>query len=445
MFSPLRKARTSRRHTQRSKMNLGHIPGYYYDDEKKKYFKTQADHVAPGLKHSKSNVKREQRDAKRRRTDAKQEERRSEQTISRRVTRHPTLASTSLNREVGTRRNIVNRIDRDVTLIRLLDVETYELGGDFQILDVCARFPDDDSESMISPSSYLAVSNAVYGCRVIDSRPTDQGRAGAEVAAFHSSLVGLHPISDSSGMLPTVAIVAQAPIAPGNVFIGREPSTHPEMSSSVYMRLGAGENFLWSSSLRQDNRALVVSGTDNLYQLDLETADVSQRLSLNRESRAVTWLDERTTAFGYYDVQLWDVRARDTATRFRRRHQPITGVRAPESGARKQLLVADNRRMELYDTRMGNSPLFRLPHRHQGPQLHFDVNALGHVAAVDADNRMQVYGLTAGRHIATLTSYSLPLIRPRWNSLKHFELQACQGNGWTIWSTGLKYGMDDDD
>lgn len=41
-------------------MFRGDLPGMYWDDDKKKYFKIQANHVAPeGAKYSRENVKKE--------------------------------------------------------------------------------------------------------------------------------------------------------------------------------------------------------------------------------------------------------------------------------------------------------------------------------------------------------------------------------------------------
>ncbi len=84
-------------------MNLGQIPGYYYDSEKKKYFKIQANHVAPvNAKHAASNVGREQRKAKKHKVEDRRREKQLQQTVHRsRVAHHPLLAGTSLTREVG--------------------------------------------------------------------------------------------------------------------------------------------------------------------------------------------------------------------------------------------------------------------------------------------------------------------------------------------------------
>jgi hypothetical protein len=79
------------------------VPGYYYDQEKKKYFRVQPDHVAPpNAKYSASKVKREEsrdRDAKRQKLD--EELRRVETVTPSRALR--TLSGFGLKREIGGR------------------------------------------------------------------------------------------------------------------------------------------------------------------------------------------------------------------------------------------------------------------------------------------------------------------------------------------------------
>jgi hypothetical protein len=65
-------------------MNLGNIPGYYWDEEKKKYFKITADHaVESRQKYTKSNVRHEKQVAKRRKIEQREQEKRQAQTIKR--------------------------------------------------------------------------------------------------------------------------------------------------------------------------------------------------------------------------------------------------------------------------------------------------------------------------------------------------------------------------
>lgn len=44
---------------------IGELPGMFWDTEKQKYFKVQANHVAPeGAKFSKENVRKEQENSR---------------------------------------------------------------------------------------------------------------------------------------------------------------------------------------------------------------------------------------------------------------------------------------------------------------------------------------------------------------------------------------------
>jgi hypothetical protein len=81
-------------------MNRGNIPGFYFDEEKQKYFKIQANHLLPEFaKYSKGNVEREKRLTKRRKLEYQHER-------ARPVRRHPLLLNAAisgsrLHRELG--------------------------------------------------------------------------------------------------------------------------------------------------------------------------------------------------------------------------------------------------------------------------------------------------------------------------------------------------------
>ncbi|KAK6398766.1 hypothetical protein LTR65_000321 [Meristemomyces frigidus] len=298
-------------------MDRGRIPGYYYDEEKKKYFKIQANHVAPAdAKYSKSNVKFEERKAKKRKVEDRSRARRFKQTVRpSQISEHPISGGVGLGRELGLRGHAVNLKDRDA-------------------------------------------------------------------------------------------------------FFGNDA---------------------------------IVSSTEAVFILDIASATSTYRVPVEEESRDLTWLNNRTVAYGEgRRVALFDTRSSGKSTRFQR-NLPITAITSPgQSGL--HLLVADNRRIDLYDTRMEKTPLFGFRHSHQGPQLQLTTNCSaagsGLVAALDINNDIQTYNIRTGKVVGMLQR---PLVKGkslmtklRWTEVAGGApaLQACQDNGLVKWTFG---GTEDDE
>ncbi|KAJ5963892.1 uncharacterized protein N7479_003768 [Penicillium vulpinum] len=76
------------------------IPGYYYDEAKKKYFKIQANHVAPpNAQYSQQSVKRKRSELTEREKKARFRQRESQETIQKAVSlKHPLI---NIQREIG--------------------------------------------------------------------------------------------------------------------------------------------------------------------------------------------------------------------------------------------------------------------------------------------------------------------------------------------------------
>ena len=111
-------------------MERGSIPGYYFDEEKKKYFKITANHVAPPkAKYSKSNVKREHREKKKRKVEGEQEVKRHRQTVrpSRILERSVSTGGIGLQRELGRRVHVNDLNDRDAFFVSQLRLSGPEL------------------------------------------------------------------------------------------------------------------------------------------------------------------------------------------------------------------------------------------------------------------------------------------------------------------------------
>ncbi|KAK0938703.1 hypothetical protein LTR29_009671 [Friedmanniomyces endolithicus] len=436
-------------------MNLGQIPGYYYDAEKKKYFKVQANHVAPvNAKHASSNVGREQRKAKKQKVEDHRRGKQLEQTVHRsRIAHHALLAGTSLTREAG------SDLSSGTVLEQRDSAFAHQLRPDRITIP---SITDENTTSVldVQPLSNgnvgLAVSRSGRrGCSILKAPwpPEEDWVSRTQpIIAFTSGLVSLHMISEFSDTLPYVVAISQEPKSPGNVYIGDRPSVRRYSSLSYLFALGGPESSLWSSALHSSKELLAISGTDNVFIADLTKGDIVDRITSKNDNRDVAWLTGNTVAYGHYDVSLWDIRSSGTATQFPRRKTPITGIRSPNKHG-VQLLVSDNKYLEIYDTRMGKSPLLSFAHVHQGPQLQFTVHDDTQlVTAVDVDNDIQTYSLRSGRPLGALRQPSggqkTLYTKLRWLDAeavlgdKEMVLQACQGNSVVRWSWG---GKDDDE
>lgn len=86
-------------------MDGRNIPGYYFDPEKKKYFRIQNSHTAPPsqAKYTKDNVRKQEEKAKAEKSILYRQKKQQKETVVRRHTRD-ILKSATLDREVGGRR-----------------------------------------------------------------------------------------------------------------------------------------------------------------------------------------------------------------------------------------------------------------------------------------------------------------------------------------------------
>ncbi|KAK5120161.1 hypothetical protein LTR85_006642 [Meristemomyces frigidus] len=424
-------------------MDRGSIPGYYYDEEKKKYFKIQANHVAPAdAKYSKSNVNLEKRAAKKRKTEDRSRATRFKQTVRpSRVFEHPLSGGVGLGRELGLREHVVDMNVRDTFLVSQLRPSRAEIAAP----NAASRFGTLFDAITVDGRSVLAYNHA-GASSVYVTQPNPAHRALFPLVAFNSPLVNIHTIAGSEST--TLIACTQEPKPPGNVFIGAFPGQH-SATQDVFLRVGGLESSLWASSLNGETCHLAVSGSEAVFILDIASATSTYRLPLQDESRDITWLDTRTVAFGEgRKVALFDTRSGGKSTRFQRK-LPITAIDSPdESGM--HLLVADNRRSDMYDTRMDKAPLLGFSHVHQGPQLQLAANIAGSglIAALDVNNDIQTYSLRSARPVGVLQRPSAKgkslMTKLRWTELDGSApaLQACQDGSVVKWTYG---GAEDDE
>ncbi|KAI7201600.1 hypothetical protein KC316_g3992 [Hortaea werneckii] len=414
-------------------MNIGQIPGYYYDEVKKKYFKIQANHVAPaGAKYSKANVNREKRESKRRRLDERQQAHRYGQTVRpSRTLSHP-LTTASLGREIGLREPPGDQAARESYIVSALNPEILQVeppnsttfsGSLFGAFDV--------QHPQFTPSMLLAYNHgagsSIYNMPV--SKKKGERILATPNTAFNTSIVSMH----ASG-------------AAGNLYIG-DALDHsweaPRVSSpELFVKLGHNAHLdpaLWASAIECHDDNLAVSGSEGVYVVDVAVGQCNNNLEVEHESKSIAWLDPHVIAFSEgRKVVLYDCRSGGQATRYTR-PKNITGLAAPGKDG-FHIFVSDNKRLELFDTRMDSRPLFGIRHIHAGPQLQFSCLNDSVVAALSSDNEVNTYSLVSGEALQTLT-WVRTVDEPLFGQLRWTEdseggpvLQACHGKDIVRWA-----------
>ncbi|KAI7360413.1 hypothetical protein KC354_g8899 [Hortaea werneckii] len=431
-------------------MNIGQIPGYYYDEVKKKYFKIQANHVAPaGAKYSKANVNREKRESKRRRLDERQREHRYGQTVRPSGTLSHPLTTASLGREIGLREPSGDQAARESYIVSALKPEILQVeppnpttssGSLFGAFEV--QHPD------FTPSTLLAYNHgagsSIYNMAV--SKRKGKGIQATPNAAFNTSLVSMHVCCNRDLEPKMMACLRQASGAGGNLFIGdalHHPFDVPRITSpEFFVKLGHNGQLdpaLWASAIECHDDNLAVSGSEGVYVVDVAVGQCNHHPEVEHESKSIAWLDPHVITFSEgRKVALYDCRSGGKAIRYTR-PKNITGLAAPGKDG-FHILISDNKRLELFDTRMDSRPLFGIRHIHAGPQLEFSCLNDSIVAALSSDNEINTYSLLSGEALKTLPwvrTVDEPLFAQlRWTEDREGGpvLQACHGKDIVRWS-----------
>lgn len=152
-----------------------HLPGFFYDTEKRKYFRIQADHQAPAnAKYSASQVARGERETKKRRSAVEDEQVRSRQTVRRSAALlDPQTGGIGLAREIGIHKSSESRSERDAAFVAGLQPatlrvtppnDTCEQGS---LFDVATSFSDIGFRQR--GTHYLLGYNHMFGSSVHDA------------------------------------------------------------------------------------------------------------------------------------------------------------------------------------------------------------------------------------------------------------------------------------
>ncbi|GIZ46599.1 hypothetical protein CKM354_000971900 [Cercospora kikuchii] len=441
-------------------MNRGNIPGFYFDEEKKKYFQITADHVAPvDAKHSKTNVKREKQEKRALKKQRFEERVIRKQTVNQAKSLTSGLFKTTLQRELGHRTGgylsgvrdeaLVNGLEHKPLIPRIKGFNSYPVVRD-------ALYATDQS-NMLFATTQNSAATCVYSYDWQDNVNGPQ------------DLAAKYPLAALSGRFVTLQRFDSTLLFVSNTdhaihyYLG--PSRSSERNESALFPKATLQNTVdtvHACAFEPATRNIAFAGTGLLVVDGLSPGWVGRsNFGDTKESFAATWLQPNVLAYGLdtevargppmHTVCLWDVRVGsspshvNSSTRLKRYHR-ITGLQTPES-IDHQLLVTTNKDINLYDLRMQSitgPPLLSIQHTSVGSQLDFAVRG-DLIAAVDALFRVQVFSLRTSRHLKTLqrnqsmTSRPSPLHSLRWqeNSRGSPYLQACADSivhrwGWQV-------------
>ncbi|KAF2097142.1 hypothetical protein NA57DRAFT_77397 [Rhizodiscina lignyota] len=414
------------------------LPGFYFDPEKKKYFKIEANHVAPrGSKYS--------QEAKRKRSEAFVQTKQQELLQRSRVLQSASIAGVALHRELGCRQPGFLRARSECVVEQLGNQWSVNLEREYAM---GLNRPDINCFDIdrITGGFILGVADAKGIGNVIAFPPKDENaeNRGAEGAspwvmmAFRSTISSIS-MSPSNTIVATSTGSHQAPV----VYITKathQPETFRRTGRNL-LRMGQYSSptnpglslqfrpdvdTIWASTFNQFNASgpteNVAIGTSNgVIQLYGENDwQFRQAMSTTSDVLALDWLSPNTLAAGLRNatVRLWDSRSNGTSLRLFH-GGPVVGVK--RAGNESLVAVCGLKSsLCLYDLRMtkaaspinahtmipypkvsnSTTPVIRFAYENEYTYpVGFDVNAdLGIIAAGDGAGGLQVFSLRTGRH-----------------------------------------------
>ncbi|KAM0690794.1 hypothetical protein Q7P36_009563 [Cladosporium allicinum] len=396
-------------------MNLGNIPGYYWDEEKKKYFLITADHaVESRQKYTKSNVRHEKQVAKRRKLEQRHEKKRQAQTIKRsRLLSIPEYAGVGLHREIGGRSSALDGVHADDAFISQLQYQDIFVSGLAMPIVSAHTCPSINSTILTrtDPAGsyiYTISGNTSHSSATQWSDKKERDRANGHSYASFSGLAlstSVWPAHEPQRLL------ACGSGSNSNLVISSvaTPDSAPEPGYAFL--IGNDETTLWDSAISSAGDTAAIAGSDRVIHLSMDGL-ILDTLPGVGNSRSLSWLTPTTVAASSGKTALlWDTRARGSSSRFSCQHT-ITGVRSVPSSSGTQLLLSTNFGLSLHDTRMQSAPssrhskpLLHFPIVHEEPQLVFDVSARDLVAVSQKNGRrdeVRILSLRTGREVRTL-------------------------------------------
>ncbi|QKX60728.1 uncharacterized protein TRUGW13939_07874 [Talaromyces rugulosus] len=408
-------------------MNGREIPGFCWDPEKKKYFRIQANHVAPtGSQYSAQAVKKRKYDSEVQKHREGVERQIRLQRV--RKSRHLTNPISRITAEIESDpvRGFVKQSRQGEAFTSQLQLRR---GYDLDSLTLDATVADfarhDESGALI-----VGLNNSRFSCDLIVCPPfaQEEGKEEGKVSSIPSGtdkFVSMHRLSslslcDSGAFLATMdsGIEGDSMFLVGSVANVPTDGT-PIRASQLPLELTGHDSTMWCSAARPDsgNDPFFAVGTsEGLYtfrqgDMALTRANInlpkrSRKASKDVDLLALDWLSPTVIATGFRNslVGLYDVRSSGFATRIQHPRSVGQVKRVDEN----RLVVAGYRSMQMYDIRfpskrgiLSNSCLtfedYENEFRHQ-----IDVNCgLGLVASINDGERIRFHSLADGSNIPT--------------------------------------------
>ncbi|KAK2770345.1 hypothetical protein FQN53_005569 [Emmonsiellopsis sp. PD_33] len=418
-------------------MNAGprEIPGYYYDPDKKKYFKIQANHTVPsGSKYSKDDVKKKKNASLKRKRVEEHSNRVAAETIKRsELLRYP-LAGGLLKRELGAYRTSRSQLlQQDEACIRLFErhrLANVSCNIDFPV----SKFIRDPATGTL-----LLAINMCAKFNLLSYTPTKSGlpwRYNLHQRIYRPVMAGHDWVSSiSMGMSSDFLVTSSSPTGESvHVTAAKVPRAHDDGGSRIYAIEGSTTfcfpgDMIWSSATCPDPTAnmfavgkssnlLLVNNIGSGWDLD----EVKLRSGSN--IMAVEWLTPKMVMMGLADshVTFHDVRSGGIATRLQHPHG-VLGVRKADE---YRIVVAGQKsNLHMYDLRFAPNGIATHPqpnnyhHTSTKPYLSFPDFATENIsndelavspeldllACTSSSNKIQLFSLSTGKLVMPAPVY----------------------------------------
>ncbi|PGH18862.1 hypothetical protein AJ79_00275 [Helicocarpus griseus UAMH5409] len=421
------------------------IPGYYYDPEKKKYFKIQANHAAPsGSKYTRDAIKSRQEKSLKRKRFEEHTQRVSKEKIKRSDLLHCPLGGALLQRESGslpTSRGLVAQ-RRGEACARLLSrnrlVDTTRWGCGFPV-STFARDPWSGNllVAINTASHFNLLSYPPKGPDrpwqyKLDQKYCDRLMTGFDWAQLGGccNVASSDPTGESVN-ITTSKLTNPLDARPASQYVVDTATTFAYPGSMVWCSAPCPSTTSSIFAAGKVNDLLLVTGIESDW--NTQTVEMSPNAEVNVMS--VEWLTSRVVMSGLTNslVLLHDIRSRDTASRLQHRHgvfkvRKVDDWRIVVAGAEKNL--------QMYDLRYAPTGIVTHPqpnkmyHTATKSYLSFpdygndyiahdelDISPeLDLLACASPSNNIQLFSLSSGKLIIPFNPNQLqqpPLTRPQ--------------------------------
>ncbi|KAJ5721856.1 uncharacterized protein N7483_009790 [Penicillium malachiteum] len=402
-------------------MSPPNLPGFYWDPEKKKYFKIEANHAASSSSsYSTDRVKRKRDD------EEKAVERKIfDQRVANERIRRSSLVShpfTTAQRELG-----IQQPNQTVTQGQIC--QTYLHGLEKKHLYTFDRpwkkeYHVGQIVRIPETGTLITAGNRGMDCTMSFVNPTsfennqlEYNRARANVHFTRRSRVTSLSLSHTGFMLLTMDCGSHGestlkPFTPPHSASIANPPEH-----FYDQDIPCGTDMLCSAACPEGSVPIFALGTSK--GLCVMRGDESgwsftwphkpprhlrqsSYANMHTTVPSVDWLSGSVVLGGRQDsaVLVYDTRARDTVTRFQH-PEPVTKVRKVDAN---RVVVMGQRAMNMYDMRFPINGVQGTPNPIDGPQPYVDAR-LGLLVNATAGGQVRMYSLTSGKVVYSLDAH----------------------------------------